>query len=86
MASADVSPVVNEWVDVSITPNTLLAAGTEYTISHRASGATRNLYRDPTGVEFNSAITKTANVFGSSDAIPTLTTSDEHLAARFKFK
>ena len=63
------------WVNVSIPPVTLLSTE-EYTCSARASGSSRNVYRNPTGLTWEPRITVTANVFGSDETIPTSTTAN----------
>ena len=82
IASATISGTADTWVPSAISPVTLLSSAT-YTCSTRASGSSRNVYRNPTGLTFDARITKTANVFGGSDALPTSTTANVYVFCGF---
>jgi hypothetical protein len=84
IASANVTSVLNVWATASIAPVTL-AASTAYTISTRAGGSARNLYYFPTGLSFYAGITFSNYVFGTSEARPTSTTTNQYAFMRFSF-
>jgi len=85
VASADITSAANAWVDVSITP-VVLSAGVEYVISsRRTTGVSRTVYRNSTGLTFNSAIGSISYKFGTDDSLPTSTPSNTHAFARFLF-
>lgn len=83
IAEADSTGVDVTWVDNVITP-VVLVAGQQYTISYRASGATRNVWRNQTGVTVDPRITVTQHVFGSTDDIPTSVSGNTYFAMRFE--
>jgi len=85
IASADITGIADQWVDVSITP-IVLSTGVQYVISSRmTTGAARTVYRNSTGLTFNSAIGSISYKFGSSDGLPTSTTTTTYAFARFLF-
>ena len=85
IASVDITSVADAWVDVSIT-SISLAAGVEYVISSRGvSGTTRDVYRNHTGLTFNSVIGSISYKFGPDDTLPTSTPGNTYAFARFSF-
>jgi hypothetical protein len=85
MASADITSVANTWVDVAITP-VLLSAGVQYVISsRRVGGSSRSIYRNHSGLTFDSAIGSIVYRTGLSDDQPTSTTANVYAFARFSF-
>jgi hypothetical protein len=85
MASADITSVANAWVDVGITP-VLLSAGVQYVISsRRVGGSSRSIYRNHSGLTFDSAIGSIVYRTGLSDDQPTSTTANVYAFARFSF-
>ena len=86
VASADITSVVNQWVDVSITP-VVLSAGVQYVISGaRANSQTRNIYLDYSGLSFNPAIGSISYVYGEpGNTQPTGSVSAVYAWFRFLF-
>jgi hypothetical protein len=85
VASADITGIADQWVDVSVSP-VVLSAGVQYVISSRmTTGAARTVYRNQTGLTFNSAIGSISYKFGSSDGLPMSTTATAYVFARFLF-
>jgi hypothetical protein len=85
VASADITSAANAWVDVSITP-VVLSAGVQYVISSRSTtGASRTVYRNATGLTFNSAINLISYKSGTGDTLPTTTLTNTYAFARFLF-
>jgi hypothetical protein len=82
IAEADILGTTNLWISGAITPVTLIAA-TEYTISHRSGGANRAVDRNNVSPVYDPNVTRTANVFGTSDSMPITTSSNRYEAARF---
>lgn len=83
MAEATITPAkLREWDRVSI-PQITLAANTDYTISHRASGASRNVTRNSTNIVYDTRITFVGARYGTTDGLPTTESSQEYVAARF---
>lgn len=76
---------LDAWVSVAVTEATL-AAATEYTISSRAGSSARDVYRNPTAVTIADVITKTANVFGSNDDLPTSTSANVYTFVDFGYE
>lgn len=85
MAEANITPVVDSWVDASITPVTL-ALGQQYTISYRAGGSSRNTYRNPTSEVISQRVTLQDNVFSSDDNLPTSTSGNQYYNVRFGYQ
>jgi hypothetical protein len=85
ITTADITSTANGWVDASVTP-VVLSAGVQYVISsRRTTGASRSVYRNPSGLTFDSAIGTTSYWFGTSDSQPTSSTANAYVFARFLF-
>lgn len=82
IANAACQGTVQTWVYAGITPITLFSTE-EYTCSARASGSSRPVFRNPTNLVFDSRITKTANVYGNGETIPTSTSGNVYVFSGF---
>jgi len=83
--AATITSIANQWVDLEITP-VVLSAGVQYVISSRnAIGIARSVYRNSTGLSFDSVIGSISYKLGTYDDLPTTTTSDAYAFARFLF-
>jgi len=82
MAEANIQGITDTWVTANV-PEFVLAASTNYTISHRNFGTGRTVRRNPTGQSFYSGITYNTGVFGTTDNLPTSTSANDYLESRF---
>lgn len=85
IVTADITSTANQWVNVSVAP-VVLSAGVQYVISSRSTtGASRSVYRNPTGLSFDLAIGSISYWLGTSDSQPTTSTANVYVFARFGF-
>lgn len=84
IASVDITGTNDTWVDVGISEVTLVSTET-YTCSGRPVSSARYMDRNPTGLSFDSRITKTANVTGTDDTLPTGSTGNVYVTCGFGY-
>lgn len=85
MATADIGGNNLSFVAAGISPVTL-SAGAAYTISsRRASGGTRNIWRNPSSITYYAGFTRTGGVFGTDHNLPTTTTTGVYSFVDFGF-
>lgn len=90
LAAAEITGVAGAWAEAAITP-VLLEAGDDYVVSaRRTTGATRNVYRNPSSLTIDSRVTKVAgnagNVVGTGQFdMPTGTSSNVYTFVDFGF-
>jgi hypothetical protein len=85
VATQDINSAVDSWVEVGIS-SVVLGAGVEYVISmRRTNGSNRSVYRNPGSLAYASDIGSVSYVSGTSDALPTSSTSNAYAMVRFSY-
>lgn len=87
LASVAMTPTGDNaaWGEAEITPVTL-AGGSDYVVTQRRTdGATRTVYRNPSSLTINSAITLVDNRFVEADTYPTNTSGHDYQGVDIKF-
>lgn len=82
LAAASIS-ASGGWAEEEVTP-VVLTAGQSYVISQRAGGSSRTVYRTPASYVLDPAVTRTGGVFGTTDAMPTSSTTQHYVGAAFR--
>lgn len=84
MSEANISQVTDTWISANV-PEFVLAASTQYVISHRRRGLGRSVYRNPFNQSFYAGITYDTGIIGTTDDLPTTTSANDYLQSRFGY-